>query len=84
MNDRIWARVAEAVTAETLTRDATGRVRVTPPDTAGIAAAMALASREGWRVRVEGRGGWSILTARRTSWSAPRRWTGWSGSPPVT
>lgn len=58
MSDRIWARVAEAVTAETLTRDVTGRVRVRPPDTAGIAAAMALASREGWRVRVEGRGGW--------------------------
>lgn len=58
MSDRVWARVTEAVAAEVVSRDATGRPRLTPPDTAGIAAAMALATREGWRVRIEGRGGW--------------------------
>lgn len=58
MSDRIWARVSESVAADAVTRDAAGRPRLTPPDTAGIAAAMALASREGWRVRIEGRGGW--------------------------
>lgn len=58
MSDRIWQRVAEALPAELVARDAIGRPRLTPPDTAGIAAAMGLASREGWRVRIEGRGGW--------------------------
>lgn len=58
MSERIWHRVAEAMPAELVARDATGRPRLTPPDTAGIAAAMGLASREGWRVRIEGRGGW--------------------------
>lgn len=58
MSDRIRDRVREALQPLVLERDATGHPRIAPPDTAGIAAALALAASEGWKVRIEGRGGW--------------------------
>lgn len=58
MTDPVWTRAAAALPPGTLTRDAGGRPRLTPADTEGVAAALALASAEGWRVRIEGRGGW--------------------------
>ena len=58
MNDRIRERVREALQPLTLEQDAAGHTRIAPPDTAGVAAALALATSEGWKVRIEGRAGW--------------------------
>ena len=58
MSDQVRERVREALKPLALEQDQAGRPRVAPPDAAGVAAALALASAEGWKVRVEGRGGW--------------------------
>ncbi|HEX9167170.1 MAG TPA: FAD-binding oxidoreductase [Gemmatimonadales bacterium] len=58
MSDHVRERVREVLRPLTLEQDAAGRPRIVPPDTAGVAAALSLASTEGWRVRIEGRGGW--------------------------
>lgn len=63
MSDRVRERVREALKPLALEQDAAGRPRVAPPDSAGVAAALALASTEGWKVRVEGRGGWEYPDA---------------------
>jgi glycolate oxidase FAD binding subunit len=58
MSDHIRERLHAVLRPLTLEQDPAGRPRVVPPDADGVAAALALASAEGWKVRVEGRGGW--------------------------
>lgn len=63
MSDLVRQRVRAALNPLVLEQDAAGRPRIAPPDSAGMAAALALASTEGWKVRVEGRGGWECPDA---------------------
>lgn len=63
MSDQVRDRVREVLKPLVLEQDAAGRPRVAPPNSAGVAAALALASAEGWKVRVEGRGGWEYADA---------------------
>jgi glycolate oxidase FAD binding subunit len=58
MTDQVRNRLRDALKPLAVEQDGAGRPRVAPPDAAGVAAALALATAEGWKVRVEGRGGW--------------------------
>jgi glycolate oxidase FAD binding subunit len=59
MTDRVSARVREALGSEAVGQDLAGRPRVAPESTDELARVMELAYREGWKVRVDGRGSWS-------------------------
>ena len=59
MTDRVSARVREALGSEAVGQDLAGRPRVAPESTDDLARVMELAYREGWKVRVDGRGSWS-------------------------
>ena len=59
MTDRVSARVREALGSEAVGQDPAGRPRVAPESTDDLARVMELAYREGWKVRVDGRGRWS-------------------------
>ncbi|MGE0441097.1 MAG: FAD-binding oxidoreductase [Gemmatimonadales bacterium] len=57
MNAAIFDVLA-AEFGESVTRSRTGEPRVAPPSLNALAAALGLAHRHGWRVRIEGRGTW--------------------------
>jgi glycolate oxidase FAD binding subunit len=63
MTNRVRDRIRAVFDPAAIEQDAAGRPRVVPPDTAGVAAALALATGEGWKVRIEGRGGWEYPDA---------------------
>ena len=58
MSDRVQGRMREALGIEARDHDSAGRPRVAPDSTAAMAQMLALASAEGWLVRVEGRASW--------------------------
>jgi glycolate oxidase FAD binding subunit len=58
MRTGVQGRIREAVPELAIATDAAGRPRVSPARTDDVAAVLALATAEGWRVRVEGRATW--------------------------
>lgn len=58
MSDPVFPRLRDAVGADAVERDPTGLPRVVPDSTDAVAQVVGLARERGWRLRVEGRGGW--------------------------
>ena len=58
MSDRILGKLKEAFAGLPLERDAGGVPRLAPEQVDDVAAVLALATEEGWKVRVEGRSTW--------------------------
>lgn len=58
MSDSIALRLRQLLGGEAVERDATGLPRVVPDSTDAAASVFATANEQGWRVRIEGRGGW--------------------------
>lgn len=59
MTKPVLGRLREALGGLAMERDRDGRPRLAPEREEDLAAVLALATAEGWRVRVEGRGSWS-------------------------
>lgn len=60
MSDRIADRIRNLLDGMTVSRDPEGRPRISPDTSDGAARALALASAEGWAVRLEGQGSWGL------------------------
>ena len=58
MSDRILGKLKEAFAGLALERDSGGVPRLAPEQVDDVAAVLALATEEGWKVRVEGRATW--------------------------
>jgi glycolate oxidase FAD binding subunit len=58
MTDRILGKLKEAFAGLALERDAGGVPRLAPEQVDDVAAVLALATEEGWKVRVEGQATW--------------------------
>jgi glycolate oxidase FAD binding subunit len=59
MTDRVMARVREALGTEAVGQDPDGRPRVAPESSEDTGRVLELAYREGWKVRIDGRGSWT-------------------------
>lgn len=63
MSDSIALRLRQLLGNEAVERDASGLPRAVPDSTENAARVLSAAHEQGWRVRIEGRGGWLAADA---------------------